>query len=45
MKIKTSFIYPILSGLLVILPAAAFAGGAQNSNSAVARQPQLDRIA
>ena len=34
MKIKTSFIYPILLGLLIILPAAAFAGGAQNSNAA-----------
>jgi dienelactone hydrolase len=34
MKIKTSFNYSILSGLLIILPAAAFAGGAQNSNAA-----------
>lgn len=33
MKIKNSFIYPVLSGLLIILPTAAFTGGAQNSNA------------
>jgi dienelactone hydrolase len=33
MKIKTSFIHPILSGLLIILPVAAFGGGAQNGNA------------